>query len=247
MAEVHIHSTVDAGALLLRFRETDLNFDPADLDARPRQRRWRVDRYRRELGAEPAGDPVPGGPWSIACDVSMSYSFVDPSIIRSSYDPSEPLENRTLLLEVHFWGLRIYVGVRVSAVYDEIRREAGARERVRGWCYDTLEGHFEQGRICYEVAKRLDTGRVEFRIDAVSRRADPGNLLVAAGFLLFGRRKQTEFAHTACDRLDQLTRARLDGNRKTPSRAAEDHVVVGPDPDRETGPQRVARRLRRGP
>ena len=31
-----------------------------------------------------------------------------------------------------------------------------------GWYYDTLEGHFEQGRMHYEVWKWLDTGEVEF-------------------------------------------------------------------------------------
>jgi hypothetical protein len=45
----------------------------------------------------------------------------------------------------------------VCAVYDVTRREGGARERVRGWSYDTLEGHFELGRISYEVSKKLDT------------------------------------------------------------------------------------------
>jgi uncharacterized protein (UPF0548 family) len=218
MAEVHAFSAVDAHALLLRLRRTDLNFDPADLDTARRGRRWRVDRYCRELAAESAGDPVPGGPWSIASDLSTSYAFVDPLIVRSFYDPSEPLEDRTLLLEVHFWGFRIYVGVRVGAVYDVTRGEGDARERVRGWSYDTLEGHFEQGRICYEVSKRLDTGRVEFRIEALSRRADPGNLLVAAGFILFGRRKQAEFARSACERMAQLTRGRVEGKGLTPGR-----------------------------
>ena len=55
----------------------------------------------------------------------------------------------------------------------------------------------------------FDTGQVEFRINALSRRADPGNLLVAAGFVLFGRQKQTKFARTACERMAQLTRAQL--------------------------------------
>jgi hypothetical protein len=62
MAEVHVFSAVDAHALLLRLRRTDLNFDPADLDTARRGRGWRVDRYCRELAAESAGDPVPGGP-----------------------------------------------------------------------------------------------------------------------------------------------------------------------------------------
>jgi hypothetical protein len=87
MAEVHVFSAVDAHALLLRLRRTDLNFDPADLDTARRGRGWRVDRYCRELAAESAGDPVPGGPWSIASDLSTSYAFVDPLIVRSFYDP----------------------------------------------------------------------------------------------------------------------------------------------------------------
>ncbi len=246
MAEVHVLSTVDARALLHRLRRTDLNFDPVDLDAARRDAHWRVDRYRRELAVEPAGDPVTGGPWFIACDLSTSYGFVDPSIIRSFYDPSEPLQDRTLLLEVHFWGLRIYVGVRVGADYDVTRREDGVGERVRGWSYDTLEGHFEQGRISYEVSKRLDTGLVEFRIDALSRRADPGHFLVAAGFVAFGRRKQTEFARTACERMAQLTRARLEGNKKAPGPAMEDHIAMAPDPYKEKRARRVVRRLRGG-
>ena len=91
-----------------------------------------------------------------------------------------------------------------------IRGELDATERVRGWGYDTLEGHFEKGRIRYEVVKRLDTGRVEFRIDAQSRRTNSGNLLVDAGFILFGRRKQVEFARNGCERMARLTRARLE-------------------------------------
>jgi uncharacterized protein (UPF0548 family) len=224
MAEVRVFSNVDAGALLTSLRRADLNFDRADLDTASSRRHWRVDRYRRALAAEPVGDPVPGGAWFIACDLSTNYGFVDPSIIRSFYDPRHPLENRTLLLEVHFWGLRVYVGVRVGAVYDVTRRQRDAAERVHGWCYETLEGHFEQGRICYEVAKRLDTGQVEFRIDALSRRADPGNPLVASGFAVFGRRKQAEFARTACERMVQLTRARLEGKKGEPGVAVEDYV-----------------------
>jgi hypothetical protein len=96
------------------------------------------------------------------------------------------------------------------------------------------------------VSKRVDTGRVEFRIEALSRRADPGNLLVAAGFILFGRRKQAEFALSACERMAQLTRGRLEGNGLTLGRAVEDRIALAPDLSEETGAQRVARRLRGG-
>jgi uncharacterized protein (UPF0548 family) len=229
------------GALLQQLRATDRNFDPSELDAARGDKAWRADRYQRQLGREPSGDPVHGGPWSIASELSVSYAFVDPSIVRAIYDPSEPLELRTLLLEVQFWGLRIYVGVRVGAVYDVQRTERGRPVRVRGWGYDTLAGHFEQGRICYEVCKRLDTGAVDFRIEALSRRADPANLLVAAGFILFGRRKQTEFARTACERMARLTLSQA--RNVAHSGVAGDDLVVGPDSEKETGPQRLSRRL----
>jgi hypothetical protein len=166
--------------------------------------------------------------------------------VRSFYDPSEPLEGQTLLLEVHFWGLRIYAGVRVSAAYDATHTSGGATEHVAVWSYDTLQGHFEQGRISYVVSKRLNTGLVEFHIEAVSRRADPGNLLVAAGFAAFGRRKQQEFARSACERMWTLAHAVLAGEAAPKAGALDERVAVEPDPDKQTGPQRATRFLRRG-
>jgi uncharacterized protein (UPF0548 family) len=212
MAELHIVARADAPDLLDRLRKAGRNFDPQDLDVAEQGRVWHVDHYRCELPSEPPGEPLPVGPWATACALSTGYEFVDPSIVRAFFDPSEPFEHRTLLLKVHFWGLRIYVGVRVGETYDVTRGAPEAPERVRGWGYDTLDGHFEKGRIRYEVVKRLDTGRVEFRIDARSRRANSGNLLVDAGFLLFGRRKQIEFARNGCARMARLTRARLEAS-----------------------------------
>ena len=206
MAEVRVFSGIDARALLGHLRDVDRNFDPSDLPVRA-GRGWHVDRYRREIAFEPPGEPLPCGPWEAARDLSAGYRFVDPSIVRAFYDPGEPLDGRTLLLEVHFAGLRIYVGVRVSASYDVRQGVDDAEERVSGWSYDTLQGHFERGRIAYEVSKRLDTGHVEFRIDARSRRGNPGNLVVAAGFVVFGRFKQREFGRAACERMASFTDA----------------------------------------
>ena len=211
MAEVHVLRPVDAPHLLDHLREAGRNFDPQELDILEPHRVWRVDHYSCELESEPPGEPIPGGAWAIACALSTGYEFVDPSIVRAFFEPADALEHGTLLLEVHFWGLRIYVGVRVAEAYDVIRHEGDEPERVRGWDYDTLQGHFEQGRIRYEVAKGLVTGRVDFRIHALSRRVNSGNLLVNAGFFLFGRRKQVEFARNGCERMVRLTRARLGG------------------------------------
>jgi Domain of unknown function (DUF1990) len=109
-------------------------------------------------------------------------------MLRTFYDPAEPFDGRTMLLEVLFWGLRIYVGVRIGGEDDGYRNEHGRRARVCAWNYRTLAGHFERGQIDYEVWKWLDNGAVEFRIDAVSQAADPDHFLVSLGFRLFGRR-----------------------------------------------------------
>jgi len=42
---------------------------------------------------------------------------------------------------------------------------------VWGWCYQTLQGHLEQGRLGYEVIKNLHTGQVSFRVPGYSRPA----------------------------------------------------------------------------
>jgi hypothetical protein len=57
----------------------------------------------------------------------------------------------------------------------------------------------------YEVWKWLDTGEVEFRITAVSRRAHIRNPLVRLGFRLFGRREQLRFYRHACAEMARLT------------------------------------------
>ena len=76
-----------------------------------------------------------------------------------------------MLLEGRFFGLRFYLGVRVTGVFDEERDADDGPERVWGWCYQTLQGHLEQGRLSYEVIKNLATGQVAFRVTGYSRRA----------------------------------------------------------------------------
>jgi hypothetical protein len=107
----------------------------------------------------------------------------------------------------------LYVGVRVGDVYDETRVVEGREARVFGWDYRTLQGHFEQGRMHYEVWKWLDTGDVEFRLHAVSRVADTGPLLLRLGFRLVGRPRQLAFYRDACRRMRLLTEAQLETER----------------------------------
>jgi hypothetical protein len=106
-----------------------------------------------------------------------------------------------MLLEVRFWGLTFWVGVRVSGVIDEVRPVERRDVRIWGWSYATLQGHFETGQMDYEVWKWLDTGAVEFRIHVVSRASRIGNPIIRLGFRLFGRREQIRFARRACERM----------------------------------------------
>jgi hypothetical protein len=165
--------------------------------------------------------------------------------VRAFYDPREPLLGRTILLEVHFWGLRIYAGVRVAGVDDAIREVGGRKARVCVWNYRTLEDHFEAGQIDYEVWKWLDSGEVEFRIDAFSRPARIDQPVVRLGFRLFGRSTQVRFARRACDRMAALTEAaQRDPGGVQPAPSVAPDLAIRPEPGKETAFDRFFRRLR---
>jgi uncharacterized protein (UPF0548 family) len=211
MTDLRVLSRPDPRAQLARLRTRGLNFSPQEDGPFTPRYGWRIDNYKRSLPPEPPGAPLPDGTWEAARLLSESFEFADPAIVRAFYDPREPLEARTLLLEVHFWGLRIYAGVRAGAVEDDVRNEDGRRVRVWAWNYRTLEGHFEKGQIDYAVWKWLDSGEVEFRIDAFSRPAWVDQPVVRLGLRMFGRRTQVRFARRACARMGELTRAPTQG------------------------------------
>jgi hypothetical protein len=210
MADLRVLRPIDAEAKLHELRRKGLNFDPREIEQEAPS--WRTDDYQQSLEAEPPGPPVTGGSWHIACRLTESYDFVDPSLVRAFYDPRDSPEGRTMLLEIDFWSLRIYAGVRSMGIVDETRNEDRGPARVWTWTYRTLEGHFEMGQIDYEVRKWLDSGEVEFRIHAVSHPAKVDEMVVRIGFAIFGRRKQVEFAHSACARMAELTAAVLSGD-----------------------------------
>jgi len=201
----------DAGSrrILDALHDKPLNFDlGAGSRFRPEDG-WMSDDYCQPLPSEPPGPPVPGGSWEVAQRLMRDYEFADPSIVRAVYHPDRPLEERDMLLEVRFYGLRFRFGVRVGGVRDETRDVDGRRVRVWGWNYSTLQGHMEMGQMDYEVWKWLDTGEVEFHTCRFSQRARVDNPIVRLGLRLFGRRQQVKFARHACERMARLTAAAL--------------------------------------
>ena len=84
-------------------------------------------------------------------------------------------------------------------------------ERVWGYGYRTLEGHFERGQINFTTHKNLTTGTVQFRIHAVSQPGHIQNPFYWVGFRLFGRTLQRKFARESLRRMRELVAAALAG------------------------------------
>lgn len=168
---------------------------------------WHQDRVTVRLGREAPGEPVTGGLVETAGALVNSYEFSDPRILRAAYRHPGHLIGRDMLLEGRFLVLRFLMGVRITAELNELRDGANGPERVLGWSYQTLDGHLEQGKLAYEIVKELETGTVEFRIVAFSRRAPITNPLFRLGFGLFGRRTQLRFYRNALRRLDAQLKA----------------------------------------
>jgi uncharacterized protein (UPF0548 family) len=162
---------------------------------------WNQDRWTVHLGREAPGEPEPGGLVQTAGQLVNSYQFSDPAILRAAFRYPGDLVGRDMLLEGRFLVLRFLLGVRITAETDEVRDGPNGPERVVGWSYQTLEGHLEQGKLAYEIAKELHSGRVEFRIVAYSRQAPMRNPVLRLGFRLFGRRTQLQFYRQALRRL----------------------------------------------
>lgn len=198
-----------ARGVLDELHDKGLNFELGPRRGFTPENGWKVDDYCQPLPPEAPGPPEPGGSWEVAQRLLRDYEFADPRIIRAVYHPDRPLEERDMLLEARFYGLRFRFGVRVGGVLDEVRDLDGRQVRVWGWNYRTLQGHLEMGQMDYEVWKWLDTGEVEFHTCRFSRHASVGNPLVRLGLFVFGRREQVRFARRACERMAKLTAAGL--------------------------------------
>jgi uncharacterized protein (UPF0548 family) len=190
-----------------------VNFDASRIAEYTRSTGWYVDEMVESLPHEAPGPPMRGGVWDVARRLMVDYQLADPGVVRTVYRDDAPLEGRNLLLQIGYLGLRFTVGVRVGEVYEGERELAGQRAHVFGWAYRTLEGHFEQGEMHYQVWKWLDSGDVEFRLHAVSKAAETGPWVLRTGFRLVGRPRQLRFYREICRRVRRLTEAELERRR----------------------------------
>lgn len=188
-------------AELAGYAHAPYNFDPALLAVPGRLPGWRYDHYGTALPSELPGPPLAHGAYAAAREVIYRYAFPPPGLLVGIYNPAAPLEGRPMLLRARFLGFTFWFGVRVvDVVADEMRGE----ERVWGYGYRTLVGHFERGQINFSVHKHLATGAVKFRVAAVSQRGRIPNPFYWLGFLLFGRLLQRRFARQSLARMRAL-------------------------------------------
>ena len=233
---------------LASLADRPVNYDVAALDLTDPPPGWNVDRRCQALAPEPPGRPVREGSWEIASRLIRGYEFADPSLVRAHYDPARPLEGRDMLLELRALGLfGVFVGVRIVAVYDEVRRVGGRRARVFGWAYRTLEGHVERGQMDWQVWKWLDTGEVQFRVHAVSRTAAIANPVIRVGFWLVKGHERTLFLDSTQRRMQALTELalRAGGRRQESVGDAAAELTARRPPSGDRSHERLADNVKR--
>ena len=188
-------------AQLAAYAHAKVNYDVANPQAHTPANGWREDTHQVDLPAEAPGPPAPAGSFAAAQAVLRRYAFPPPSLIVGYFDPHQPLEERVMVLRAGFLAFRFTFGVRIVDVVDDT---LPGPERVWGYGYRTLEGHFERGQINFRVHKNLATGAVWFRIHAVSQEGTIRNPFYWLGFKVFGRALQKRFARQSLARMRGL-------------------------------------------
>lgn len=212
------------------------SFDESEHETTP-ERGWNRVRSEAVIACEPPGPPLPDGAFERAWQLVDSYAFSDPQIISSHFDPGVPLLGRHILLEARVAGLRYLGPVVVAAVCSDVDEQ----RTVRGFRYDSLEGHFERGWEWFLLEKDHASGAITFHIRAAWQQGELPNVWSRLGFQLLVRRYQR-----AWHRLAQLRlRAMLDSDAPVPTVGSERLVHEGPD--WPTAPARSLRARHRQP
>lgn len=159
-------------------------------------------RYYSEsvISYEPAGPPTVNGPFELAWKAITEYQFSDPGIVTGHFDGKDPLQNRSMLLEIKIFGLHYLCGVRIGAV----RKQADDAQTVYRFRYDTLEGHIEVGSEWFSLTKNHESGEISFRISASWRTGKFPNWWSRVGFEMFSHKYQLAWHRLAYLRLREL-------------------------------------------
>lgn len=165
---------------------------------------WRSYGSRSFIAREQPGPPVPGGAFERAKELLGRYEFSDPRIVTGHFDPTVPLNQRRILLEMKPVLLRYLGGVAVTAVRDE--EHPG--QSLFGFRIDTLSGHLEKGHEWFLVIKSHDDGAIRFRIRATWKPGDFPNVWSRVGFMLLVERYQRAWHRLAHLRMRELLGAR---------------------------------------
>ena len=175
------------------------NFTATETDITPEQG-WSRHYSKATIAREDVGPPQPGGPFERAWLLVERYAFSDPRIVRGYFDAAVPLLGRVMLVEIRVLGLRCLAGVVVSALRDDSDRE----QTIRGFRYDTLEGHVERGLEWFLLTKDHGTGAVTFTVHAGWRPGELPNFWSRVGFRLLVRPYQRAWHRMAHLRLRAL-------------------------------------------
>jgi uncharacterized membrane protein/uncharacterized protein (UPF0548 family) len=167
---------------------------------------WSQVRSEARLGREPPGPPQPDGLFERAQAVLETFDFSDPRIVRWHFDDEEPLQGRTVLLELRSLNqkLRYLCGARVGGT----RLEHGDKCSIYGFSFETLAGHIEAGREWFLLRKDHESGEVSFHSEASWRPGQFPTWWSRVGFTLVGRRYQRAWHRLTQLRLRELTRHR---------------------------------------
>lgn len=164
------------------------------------ERGWGRHYSQAVIAREAPGPPEPDGPFERAWPLVRDYAFSDTRIVKGHFDRRTQLLGRRLLLEIRVLGLHYLCAAVVAAVRDE----ADERCTVRGFRYDTLEGHVERGCEWFLLRKDHGTGEVTFTIRAAWRPGDFPNAWSRIGFRLLARRYQRAWHRLAHLRLRRM-------------------------------------------
>lgn len=159
-------------------------------------------RYYTEsvVGKEAPGNVVPEGAFEVAKKAIGEFQFSDPGIVLGHFNPKDPVEGRTMALEIKIFGLHYLCGVRIT----DTRENKSDKETSFAFRYDTLEGHMEVGSEWFTLTKRHETGDVWFRISASWRPGKFPNWWSEVGFHMLSRRYQLAWHRLAYLRLREI-------------------------------------------